>query len=311
MKFSLHLPVTEINPPGEFQTVAAVQRAAQALERAGADACWVTDHPAPDVDWLIPNGHDAVDPFTALAVAAGATTRLRLHTNVLILPYRNPFVTAKAAATLDVLSGGRLILGVGGGYQKGEFEALGVDFHKRGALTDEALETIRMAWSGETVRKQGMGFEAKGNLPRPIPSPQPPIWVGGGSMKAVERAARWGDGWQPFYSKGVARIDEGLQKPVNSLDDLRDKILRLHEARAAEGRTGAFDICINPFEPLGSDSDEDVERFCEHVAQLAEVGITWIFAGVAHPSLAGFEENAARFGEQVIARCKSRIGGTG
>ena len=310
MKFSLHLPVTEIHPPGEFQTVAAVQRAARALERAGADAGWVTDHPAPDVDWLIPDGHDAVDPFTALAVAAGATTRLKLHTNVLVLPYRNPFLTAKAAATLDILSGGRLILGVGGGYQKGEFEALGVDFHKRGALLDEALETIRLAWSGEIVRKRGMGFEARGVLPRPVPSPQPPIWVGGGSSKAVQRAARWGDGWCPFYSRGVARIDESLQKPVASLDDLREKILQVHEARAALGRTGHFDICINPLEPLRSDSDEDVERFLEGVHQLAGIGITWIFTGVAHLSLAGFEENVARFGEQVIARSRSAIGGT-
>jgi probable F420-dependent oxidoreductase len=308
MKFSLHLPVTEINPPGEFQTVAAVQRAAQALERAGADACWVTDHPAPDVDWLIPNGHDAVDPFAALAVAAGATSRLKLHTNVLILPYRNPFLTAKSAATLDVLSGGRLILGVGGGYQKGEFEALGVDFSQRGALLDEALETIRLAWSGETVRKRGMGFEAKGNLPRPVPSPQPPVWVGGGSPKAVARAARWGDGWCPFYSKGVARIDETLQKPVSSLDDLRDKIARVHEARAAQGRAGDFDICINPLEPLRSNGKDDVERFLEGLAQLAAVGVTWVFTGVAHPSLKGFEENVAAFGEQVIARSRSAGG---
>lgn len=302
MKFSLHLPVTEINPPGEFQTAAAVQTMAQALERAGADACWVTDHPAPDVEWLIPNGHDAVDPFTALAVAAGATTRLKLHTNVLILPYRNPFLTAKAAATLDVLSGGRLILGVGGGYQKGEFEALGIDFTKRGALFDEALETIRLAWSGKTVVRKGMGFEAKGNLPRPAPSPNLPIWVGGGSPRAVQRAAQWGDGWCPFHSAGVARIDATLQKPVSSLGDLREKILKVHEARAALGRSGPFDICINPLEPLGGNTKADAERFLEGAASLAEIGVTWIFTGVAHPSVAGFKENVDWFGEAVIAR---------
>lgn len=302
MKFSLHLPVTEINPPGEFQTVAAVQEMAQALEKAGVDAGWVTDHPAPDIDWLIPNGHDAVDPFTALGVVAGATTQLKLHTNVLILPYRNPFITAKAAATLQVLSGGRLILGVGGGYQKGEFEALGVDFHKRGKLMDEALETIQLAWSGETVRKTGSTFDAKGNLPRPTPSPAPPIWIGGGSPRAVERAAQWGDGWCPFYSAGVARVDEKLQKPVSSLDDLRDKIQRVHEDRAARGRTGPFDICINPLHPLGGQTRADADRFIEGCAQLAEIGVTWVFAGLPHPSLAAFKENAAWFGEEVVAR---------
>lgn len=302
MKFSLHLPVTEINPPGEFQTVAAVQDMAQAIERAGLDACWVTDHPAPDVDWLIPNGHDAVDPFTALAVAAGATTRLKLHTNVLILPYRNPFITAKAAATLDVLSGGRLILGVGGGYQKGEFEALGVDFHKRGALLDEALETIDLAWSGQTVRKTGIGFDAKGNLPRPAPKTKPPIWIGGGSAKAVQRAAQWGDGWCPFYSAGVARIDETLQKPVSSLDDLRAKIEGVHAARAALGRTGPFDICINPLQPLRGQTRADADRFLEGIADLAAVGVTWAFIGVAHPGLAAFKDNVQWLAEEVIAR---------
>ena len=145
----------------------------------------MTDHPAPSSKWLHASGHDALDPFTAFAFVAAASTKLQLQTNILVLPYRNPFITAKAATTLQVLSEGRFILGVGSGYQEAEFEALGVDFHQRGKLTDEALETIREIWRGGSIVKKGMGFEAKGNEPRPAPNPPPKIWIGGSSDKAL------------------------------------------------------------------------------------------------------------------------------
>jgi alkanesulfonate monooxygenase SsuD/methylene tetrahydromethanopterin reductase-like flavin-dependent oxidoreductase (luciferase family) len=180
MQFTLDLPMGVIEPVGEFQTTAAVAEMALAIECAGAGACFVTYHPVPDAGWLAGHaGHDALDPFIGLAFAAAATSRLKLHTNILVLPYRNPFITAKTAATLQVLTGGRLILDVGVGYHKAEFEALGIDFAARGVLTDEALETIRLAWSGETVVKQGTGFNAPGNLPRLAPKPEPVVWFAG------------------------------------------------------------------------------------------------------------------------------------
>src|SRR5215472_6828347 len=98
MKFSAHIPLGVITP-GQFQTQEAVREMALALEKAGVDACHITDHPAPDTSWLHANGHDALDPFAALAFVAAATSRLMLHTHVVVLPYRNPFITAKAAAT--------------------------------------------------------------------------------------------------------------------------------------------------------------------------------------------------------------------
>jgi alkanesulfonate monooxygenase SsuD/methylene tetrahydromethanopterin reductase-like flavin-dependent oxidoreductase (luciferase family) len=151
IKFSLGIPLGVIEPAGEFQSQEAAAHMGRTLESAGVAACYVTDHPAPVATWLHAHGHDATDPFTSLAFVAAATRSLRLHTNVVVLPYRNPFITAKAAAILQVFSGGRLILGVGAGYQQGEFAALGVDFTKRDVLTDEALETIRLAWSGGPV----------------------------------------------------------------------------------------------------------------------------------------------------------------
>jgi len=200
MKFTMDIPVG-VTTPGEFQTAAAVAEVAQAMEAAGIDACYLTDHPAPDAAWLRQGmGHDALDPFTAFGFIAASTKTLQMHTNILVMAYRNPFLTAKMAATLHTLSGGRLILGAGAGYQKTEFEALGVDFHKRGKLFDEAIDVIRMAWAGGAVVYEGMNFNAVGNEPRPsLPTP-PPIWIGGGSGKAVERAALKGDGWSPFFA---------------------------------------------------------------------------------------------------------------
>lgn len=301
MKFTLHIPIGVIEPREEFQSTRAIGEMAMALEQAGADACYVTDHPAPTAAWLIPGGHDAVDPFTALAFAAAATTKLKLHTNVLIPAYRNPFLTAKAAATLDVLSGGRLILGVGSGYMAGEFAALGVDFTKRGALTDEALETIKLAWSGEVVVKKGRNFDAVGNLPRPSPSPNPPIWVGGGSDRAVQRAVEFGDGWSPFFAApGLSQLNRDTA--ITSVEHLGQKINLLREGLAKAGRAGPFDVCIGPQTRPRSNTRAEADRYLEAVAALAAVGVTWITADIPHPSRAGYLENVQWFGEEVIGR---------
>ncbi len=128
MKISLGLPTQRVDRPEEFGTGSAVAEMARAAETAGFDAVYVTEHPVPGTAWMRTGGHHAFDPFVALAFAAAATERLRVQTHLCVLPYRNPFLTAKAAASLDALSGGRLILGVGTGYLEVEFEALGVDF---------------------------------------------------------------------------------------------------------------------------------------------------------------------------------------
>jgi len=303
MKFTMAIPLGDITP-GEFQTPQAVREMSQALEAAGIDACYVTDHPAPDAEWLRQGmGHDALDPFSAFAFVAAATTRLRLHTNIVVMAYRNPFLTAKSAATLQVLSGGRLILGVGAGYQKAEFEALGVDFHKRGKLFDEALEVIRMAWSGGPVVYQGTHFNAAGNEPRPVPDPAPPIWIGGGSDKAVQRAAHWGDGWCPFFAAptmSALNRDTG----IHSVEQLGEKIAMLHELRAKAGRSGPFDIAIGPKARLGYGKSGGADAYLEAVGELAEAGVTWAMAEPPHASRQQYLENVQWFGEEVIARLR-------
>lgn len=300
MKFSLLMPVGHITP-GEFQSAAAVAEMARSLEAANVDACFLTDHPAPEAQWLHANGHDALDPFTALAFVAASSSNLLMFTNVLVLPYRNPFITAKAAATLQVLSGGRFILGVGGGYQKAEFDALGVDFSKRGALMDEAIDVIRTAWSGDVVVRKGMNFDAPGNHPRPAPDPQPPIWIGGSSDKAVERAARCGDGWCPYFVRaGQSTINKATA--LYTTQQLAKKIATLHELRATQGRSGTFDIAIGPPGAPELGSRDSADRYLEQLRQFANIGVTWATVVPPCPSRQAYLEYVQWFGEEVIAR---------
>src|SRR5438309_299293 len=143
MRVSLGLPTHRVDRFDQFCTAHAIGELSAAAEAAGFDAVFVTDHPAPGDKWLEHGGHHTLDPFVALAFAAAATTTLRLHTNLLVLAYRNPFLSAKAVATLDHLSGGRVILGIGAGYLEPEFDALGVAFDGRNDLTEEAIVMVK------------------------------------------------------------------------------------------------------------------------------------------------------------------------
>jgi probable F420-dependent oxidoreductase len=301
MKFTAELPLGVIDPPGEFQSMLAIAEMAGALERAGIDACFITDHPIPDAQWLHGWGHDALDPFAGLAFVAAASTKLLLHTNIVVLPYRSPFVTAKAAATVQVLSGGRLILGVGVGYQKSEFEALGADFSRRGVLANEALEAIRLSWAGGVVEMEGSDFRAAGNEPRPVPNPPPPIWIGGSSPKALDRAAKWGDGWCPFYATpGMSKINQ--ESGIQSSEHLRELIAQLQEKRAALGKTGPFDIVLGPRMRIKRADAVIAERFLEGIAELKEAGVSWATINFVYPSRAAYIELVDWFGSEVAAR---------
>jgi probable F420-dependent oxidoreductase len=305
MKFTVRIPM-DIVDPVEFQNAEAVRQMSEALEKAGVDACYITDHPAPTGHWLDTGGHDALDPFAGLMMVAAYTKTLKLHTNLIVLPYRNPFITAKSAATLDVLSGGRLIMGVGGGYMRGEYEALGADFAGRGARMDEAIKAMRAAWSGEDVVMEGAAFNARGIRPRPLPVQKggPPIWVGGNSLPAMRRAATLCDGWSPFFvagamSKGV-RTDE-----IASLDDLKTKIGQLRDLRAQAGRTGPFDICMGPQRPMADLTSAEADRWLNDLGALAELGVNWSGCGVPHSSRAAFLDGLQWLSEEVLPKARA------
>ncbi|MEV5597063.1 TIGR03619 family F420-dependent LLM class oxidoreductase [Streptomyces sp. NPDC052496] len=140
------------------------------------------------------------DPVATLAHLAAVTTRVRLLSHIALVGLRHPLLSAKQYATLDHLSGGRLVLGVGAGHVREEFDALGVDFTRRGALLDEAVDALKAALGPRefpSYRGEEVAFEGLGQSPRPVQRPRPPLWVGGSSPAAVRRAALRGDGWLP------------------------------------------------------------------------------------------------------------------
>ena len=303
MKFTFHLPIDHVQSPDEFQTAAAVAEMVQALERAGIDAVYTTDHPAPADPWLASGGHHAMDPFVALAFAAAASTKILLHTNIIVIPYRNPFMTAKSVASLDVLSGGRVIMGIGSGYLEGEFKALGAVFNGRGALMDESIELMKQVWSGQSVSFQGKYFQADGNtaLPTPLQRPHPPIWVGGNSERAMRRAVETCDGWAPFPVKG--KMTQRVRTAeIVSADHLREKIQEA-KARAAEiGRTRPFDVCMTPFGlTMQSGVRPDVSAVIDGLSELAEIGVTWSSIAMPCRDRAEYLANVDWFAREIIA----------
>lgn len=175
-----------------------IVQVAQACEAAGFDYVAVCDHVA------IPRANAEAmstswwDTIATLSYLAAVTARVRLLSHVYVLPYRHPLVVAKAWATLDALSGGRAILGVGAGHVADEFAALGVPFEERGRVLDEAIDAVRAALTDEFASHKGdrWSFDGVGQRPRPVQSPLP-IWVGGSSKPAMRRAAERGDGWLP------------------------------------------------------------------------------------------------------------------
>jgi probable F420-dependent oxidoreductase len=307
VRFSGQLPTDRADSP-ELTSAAGIAEAARALERAGFDAGYVTEHPFPPRAWLRSGGHHALDPFVALAVAASATTRLRLHTNVLVLPYRNPFLTAKAVASLDVVSGGRVILGVAAGYLEAEYAALGARFDARNASADDGLAAMKAAWTGAEVVRTGPGYQADGNimLPTTVQQPHPPIWVGGNSARAIRRAAEHAQGWSPFP---VPRAYAGRTRTrgIESISDLAAGIARLREEAASRGRRETLEVNFVPF-GMGMNADRlpDADAFCEQAQKLEAIGVSWLSVGMPGRSAGEVVENAVQFGERMIARLRRR-----
>jgi probable F420-dependent oxidoreductase len=215
---------------------------AQAAEAAGFESIWIPEHlvfptemPAtyPYTESGLPPvfpGTPLYDPWVALAYVAASTKRIRLGTQVYILPLRHPLVTARAFTTLDILSRGRAILGIGVGWMEEEFGFVGEDFKTRGARTDEIIEILHQLWSEKEIHYRGQYYDL-GPLrfqPKPAQDPHPPIEVGGASQAALRRAAKLGDGWQ-----AIGDLDtEAIGLHVKSIDAMR----------AEAGRSGNFEV---------------------------------------------------------------------
>lgn len=305
MQFAITHPMHSHPYNPELVTGAGIAQVAKAAEAAGFGGFGFTDHPAPSQRWLEAGGHDALDPFVAMSYAAAHTTTLRLIPNVVVLPYRNPFVVAKAGATLDLVSGGRFTLAVGVGYLKREFTALGVDFDERAALFEESLEAIRAIWTTDDVTFEGRHFSAKGVTahPKPISKPHPPIWIGGNTSAARARVAAHGQGWCPFRAP-AALAQTARTAALESVEHLAAGIKDLHRRLEQAGREpSAVDVTFtNDAGGSPGDDDFDADAFLAGVADLDAVGVTWIQVGVPGDSLAHALEAIERFGSTVIAK---------
>ena len=287
----------------ELVAGAGIATVAAAAEAAGFHGFGFTDHPAPSQRWLESGGHDAVDPFVAMGFAAAGTTTLRLIPNIVVLPYRNPFVVAKSGATLDMLSGGRFTLAVGVGYLKREFTALGVEFDERAALFEEALEVIRGIWTTDDYSFEGHHFSAKGITahPRPVSDPHPPIWIGGNTAAARQRVATFGDGWCPFPAPAVL-AQTARTAALDSVDALAAGIADLRRrCDAAERDWSGIDITFSNLGG-GSPGDEDfnADAYLSGLEKLAAVGVTWVQVQVPGDSLAHAVDALEAFGSSVI-----------
>jgi probable F420-dependent oxidoreductase len=251
----------------------ALDEVARTVERAGFDGMSLTEHPVPGARWLEHGGHQTLDPFVGLAFAAAVTTRLRLLTHLSVAPYRNPFLLAKAAATVDKLSGGRMVLGIGVGYHKTEFSALGVDFEERNALFDEALDVLPLHWRGEPFSVAGRHFAARDVVARPRPIQDPiPIWIGGNSKLSRRRAAERAQGWMPMPG-GQELSTSARTAQIADDDALAEMIADLQRAAAAAGR-GPIDICWTYQEPSIQRPTIDAARHREAFDSLEKMGVT-------------------------------------
>ncbi len=206
------------------------------------------------------------DPFTTVAWLAGKTEKIELGTTVIIVPYRHPALTARMVAGVDQFSGGRFIFGIGAGWSTLEFEALGLPFHKRGAMTDEYLAAMKLLWSEESASFDGEFTSFKDVLPAPHPvqKPHPPIWVGGPSDAAIRRTVVHGDAWHPMNADlswlkdyGVPtlkRFAEELDRPTPAFSP-RVKLHITDDALPEDGRKPGIGSLQQVQEDLGAFQD--------------------------------------------------------
>jgi probable F420-dependent oxidoreductase len=260
-------------------------------EECGFESAWIGEHLIMPVEYTSrypysPDGRFPApldvpfhDPMLALAFAAAVTSRIKLATGVFVVPLRNPITTAKSVASLDVLSNGRVIFGIGIGWFAEEFSKARASFDDRALRTREYIELMKALWTQEDPHYEGKTFSVSGVRfnPKPLQKPHPPVVVGGTSELAIKRAVRYGDGWY-----AVAR----------SMDEAKSLIGQLRNQEHTAGRTRAVEVTLSlrTGHPLTHDE----------IRNLAEFGVERILAGL--PLRALDENELMRFGDEIIAK---------
>jgi hypothetical protein len=256
------------------------------------------------VDGRHPGTGDALEAFSILGLVAGATERLRLVTSVLVLPYRNPVLTAKMVASLDVLSGGRVTLGVGAGWLREEFEALGSPaFDRRGAVTDEWIAIFKQLWSVSPATFSG-SFYSYADVrcePFPLQRPHPPIWVGGHSRAALRRAARYGDGWHPVGAIAASPL------PPAEMVALTGELKRMTEAAGRDFsaitvsyKAPLYDVGVPDRDGGRRSFSGTAEQVADDIRGFAAIGVGELIFDFRGTSTAESVERLERFAQEVV-----------
>jgi probable F420-dependent oxidoreductase len=304
LKFTVEHPVGQSDCDPSLYGPSGLPTFARAAEQAGFSAVAFTEHPAPSLKWLRGGGHATLDPVAALSFIAACTTRITIMPFLLVLPYRNPFLAAKSILSLDLLSGGRLVVGAGGGYLRSEFSALGVSFEERGTLFDEALDVLGRVCTDEEIDYQGRHFVARGVTmqPGPVQRPHPPVWVGGNGRNARRRVARFGQGWSPLIAS--ADLAATTRMPaIASVAQLADAIDDLRNLVADAGRDPES-IAVQVQSPCSGvlGADVSAEQLRNHIGELAEAGATQFVTSTPGSSTSAAVDALARFGDEIIAQ---------
>jgi probable F420-dependent oxidoreductase len=311
MRYGFYLPTR-----GQTATPEALETLVTRGEALGFSSVVIADHivfPVTirskypyTVSGAFPGQGDQLEQLALMAFIAGKTRALRLISSVMILPHRNPVVTAKMLATIDVLSGGRVTVGVGVGWMREEFEALGApDFDRRGAASDEYIRIFKALWTQDPASYHGefYRFDAIRCLPHPVQKPHPPIWIGGHSKAALRRVARLGDGWHPVGANPATP----LRPP-----EMRARLDELHRLTEAEGRDPST-LTISykaPIYDAGQGVDGGTERrpfsgspqaIADDIGAFAALGVSELIFDFRSESLAESLDRMARFAPLIKA----------
>jgi probable F420-dependent oxidoreductase len=295
-----------VGDPGWQPSVLAppfVGEFARLAEGHGYAGIAFTDHPAPTVRWTAAGGEGSSDPLVSLAYCAAVTSSIELVTFVLALPCHNPFRLAHQAATLDALSGGRLTLGVGTGYLKGEMRAMGANPDARLESFDSVLETMLRAWSSESVSGSGPGWSAREVhvQPRPVQQPHPPLWFHGNSAFGRARAARYGGGWLGILT--TAQLATTIRTAhLPDLEAARLAIEDLHRRCEAAGRDPAdVSLGLSGLWPmLDIRQGWDAAAIVEAARAAASIGVGTLFTTICGDDPTAANDTLVAFGEQVV-----------
>lgn len=290
MKYGAFLP--HIGPLAHGDVLTNIRITAQTAEALGFDSVWVGDHIVTPTNIASKYPYTAsgsfplnpkepiLEPLSVLSFAAACTTKIRLGTAVLVLPHRHAIVTAKTVATLDVLSGGRVILGIGVGWMEEEFNALNAPFAERGALSDETVAAMKELWTSENPRFSGRYFNFSDLRcePRPVQKPHPPIWIGGHLGPALRRVVDYGNGW--------AAVVFNPQEFAERLDKLKEKA-----ARAGRDMS-TITLCVSP-------RGKRPEAMIDDIPKYQELGATYLYLAFfnfarSYEEMAGMMERFAR-----------------